>query len=897
MEVGADTNLVEMIEDLVRRAEYEPDRVLDDIESVLVGLGNPAVASAAWRARSKAARRLDRIDDAVAYARRSVALAKRSADERCEADARVTLALALFDRGRTRLALSELDRAGSLATHESALRVLGQRALLLERLGRLDEAVSLYDEAARHPSVGPHEATVLTNRGIALVFTGRYAEALADLERVRDLEELEGPSVGLAHTIHNLAFAHASAGDLPRALALFDESDAMLHKLGYFTGRSVVARARALLGARLFDEAAAAADHAIEAFAAQRAHADVAEARLLAAQANLRRSAPVAREQARAAATALRRQGRHALAALADHVTVQAQVLDGSWNRRTLAVAERCVDALSLAGLVGEALEARLTAGLLARRLGEPERARVHLTGVSASRSGGLAGDRLRGWHAEALLRLDRGDRTSARRAIAAGIEVVREMQSLLGAADLQAAAAGSGLALADLGLQLAIEADDAWEVLRWVERWRAGSLALGVRQDGDDDLADELDALRAALVRLRDAEQRGEDAAALRRQIAQAEARIRGRSRHAAGASTGGVARADLVGQLGRTVLVTYFELGGRVGAVTVIDGTARLHADLGIDLGEVARIGEAVFFALRRLGAPGRSALAQQAGRDALRLAIGRLEERLVAPLAGDLGGDDRPVLICPTGALLAVPWGGFEALRHRAVGVVPSLGARADDGRGDGPVVLAAGPDLPGAVDEVERLAGVYPAAARFDAERSHTADVLAALEGASVAHFACHGTVRADNPMFSALRLADGPLTVYDLERLRRAPEVVVLAACDVGASAVRAGGELLGLVSALMRAGTEAVVASVVPVPDAASVGFMTELHRALCAGAPVADALRHARMSLDLDDPASLALSAAFTCFGGARPTPASGQVPGAVGASPDSSASRLAQR
>lgn len=891
MDGGADTDVLDLVEELVRRAELEPDRVLAGIESLLAGVHSPTVASTAWRARSKAARRLDRIDDAVVYARRSVALARRAADDRCEADARVTLALALFDRGRTRLALSELDRAGTLATDESELRVLGQRALLFERLGRLDDAIDLYDQAVTHPALGPHEATLLTNRGIALVLRGRYAQALADLKRVRALDEADGPSVGLAHTIHNLAFAHASAGDLPRALALFDESDGLLQQFGYFTGRSVVARARALLGARLFDEAATAADSAIEAFASQRAYADVAEARLLAAQANLHRSAPVAREQARAAATALRRQGRHALAALADHVAVQAQVLEGSWNRRTLTVAERCVEALSLAGLSGEALEARLTAGLLARDLREPERARVHLTGVSAYRTGGLAAERLRGWHAEALLRLDRGDRGSARRAIAAGIEVVREMQGLLGAADLQAAAAGSGLALADLGLQLALEADDAWEVLRWIERWRAGSLALGVPRDVDDDLAGELDALRAALARVADAERRGEDAGSVRRQVVQAEARIRGRSRHAVGTSLSGPARADLVGQLGRTVLVTYFELRGRVGAVTVIDGTARLHADLGIDLAEVARVGEAVFFALRRLGSPGRSALAQQAGRDALRLAIGRLEAHLVTPLAADLGDDDRPVLICPTGALLAVPWGGFEALRHRAVGVVPSLAARADDGRGDGPVVLAAGPDLPGAVDEIERLAAVYPDAARFDADGSHTAEVLAALEGASVAHFACHGTVRADNPMFSSLRLADGPLTVYDLERLRRAPEVVVLAACDVGASAVRAGGELLGLVSALMRAGTEAVVASVVPVPDAAAVGFMTELHAALRDGAPVADALRHARMSLDLADPLALALSAAFTCFGGARrPQPGS-----ALGA--EASASLRAQR
>ena len=48
----------------------------------------------------------------------------------------------------------------------------------------------------------------------------------------------------------------------------------------------------------------------------------------------------------------------------------------------------------------------------------------------------------------------------------------------------------------------------------------------------------------------------------------------------------------------------------------------------------------------------------------------------------------------------------------------------------------------------------------------------ARVLDAIDGARVVHFAAHGTFRADSPLFSALRLDDGPLTVYDLERLYR-----------------------------------------------------------------------------------------------------------------------------
>lgn len=54
--------------------------------------------------------------------------------------------------------------------------------------------------------------------------------------------------------------------------------------------------------------------------------------------------------------------------------------------------------------------------------------------------------------------------------------------------------------------------------------------------------------------------------------------------------------------------------------------------------------------------------------------------------------------------------------------------------------------------------------------------------------------CHALFRADNPLFSALQLADGPLTVYDLERLRAAPRDMILSACDDGVSAVRPGDE-------------------------------------------------------------------------------------------------------
>lgn len=62
------------------------------------------------------------------------------------------------------------------------------------------------------------------------------------------------------------------------------------------------------------------------------------------------------------------------------------------------------------------------------------------------------------------------------------------------------------------------------------------------------------------------------------------------------------------------------------------------------------------------------------------------------------------------------------------------------------------------------------------------------VTTAMDGARLAHLAAHGQIHPENPLFTSLQFADGPLTVYDVERLRCPPHIVVLAAFDVGRGA-------------------------------------------------------------------------------------------------------------
>jgi CHAT domain-containing protein len=187
-----------------------------------------------------------------------------------------------------------------------------------------------------------------------------------------------------------------------------------------------------------------------------------------------------------------------------------------------------------------------------------------------------------------------------------------------------------------------------------------------------------------------------------------------------------------------------------------------------------------------------------------------------------------------------------------------------------------VLVLGPGLASREAEIPRLAADYaaqaarlgrPAPVQLGAGTATVARVLDAIDGAAIVHIAAHGMFRADSPMFSSIRLDDGPLTVYDLERLRHGPRLLVLSSCDSGVAAPAGSDEVLGLASSLVPLGTAGVVASVVPVNDLAVIPLMITLHRGLRAGATLAAALRDARHGHQAD-PVAAATGRSFICLG-----------------------------
>ena len=454
---------------------------------------------------------------------------------------------------------------------------------------------------------------------------------------------------------------------------------------------------------------------------------------------------------------------------------------------------------------------------------------------------------------------------------------MIDEHRSALGSSELRALSTMHGAELAMLGQRHALRLGRPRLLLAWSERWRASALAVPpVRPIDDGLLQADLVALRSITNQLTAARIRDAPSAGLHREQLRLERAVRARALRTRGAGLSGGAtlaafdvRALLDG-LGDDRLIEIAAVDGELQLLICGGGRVRRYGP-----GPMTRAFRALDFArfgLSRLARVRPDLHAEQAF-EQLRHAGRQLEDALLGQAVTQLG--DGALVVVPPSGLHAVPWGLLPSLQERVVSVAPSASTwlrarKLLDSPGDGGVVLVYGPGLAHAGEEVAQLADVYAGDGDVSVLGGGTGDVarvLATIDGARLVHIAAHGTFRADSPLFSALRMDDGQLTAYDLERLTRAPQRIVLSSCDSGRGATAGADELLGLVSALIPLGTAGLVASVVPVNDAAAVPLMAGLHRRVRGGASLAEALRDARQDL-VREPAITACGWSFVALG-----------------------------
>ena len=242
-------------------------------------------------------------------------------------------------------------------------------------------------------------------------------------------------------------------------------------------------------------------------------------------------------------------------------------------------------------------------------------------------------------------------------------------------------------------------------------------------------------------------------------------------------------------------------------------------------------------------------------------------QLYRLLVEPVAADLGGTDR-LIVVPDGPLFHLPFaalhdGDAYLIQKHAIACSPSASLldpklRGRGGAGKRALLAVGNPssyrsqellaqargaegwrfgDLPFAEEEVHRIARHFRHELILTRDAASEEAVKAAIGTATDVHFATHGRLDPAEPLLSGLALAqdedaaeDGLFQAYEILKLPLQADLVVLSACNTGLGRLAGGEGVLGLTRAFLYAGARALVMSLWEVPDRSTAELMDRFY-------------------------------------------------------------------
>ncbi|MFE5336343.1 CHAT domain-containing protein [Isoptericola sp. NPDC056573] len=730
----------------------------------------------------------------------------------------------------------------------------------------LDAALDgLVDEAEMLP--------VLLNRSSLLLEVGAIDDAVVDLRRCLEIARALRDEQVVPMAEHNLGYAQFLAGDLPAALRAMDaaaEAAPPEH-----AGVGLMDKAAVLYEAGLLTDAEVALRTAAGILAATGGARDLLDAELEQARclAGLARFSE-AEELAERVRNRARRAGHGVMALRAEVVALDSRFgLVVADERRELlrplaqAADELCARVEDQPGADRVLIDARLLAAEAWARGGRFTESQKRLRALPP-RSSLALGARVRGEVVAALCGFGTGSRRAGLAAVRRGYRLLAVQRQQLGAVEAVTAAAVHGIRLQGVDIDAALMSVSPDAFFDALERGRATFAGSGRVRPPDDQQAAELIVSARRLMeraRLLRSDEATTDAELMRgvemhRDARRLQDRARERTWHSGGdrgvpsPTTARGLRAELRAAGSDRVVLNLTMSGGRLRAIRLDGSGARL-----VDLGPVPPVLELA----RRVRAD-QQALANPLLptplREVVRASVQAALRRLDALLLGTLDVAGRDVYVAARDRLVSLPWAALPSRRGLST-VVNSWIARGEADWSPGPGLSVAGSGLVHGVAEAEQVAAVWGSGARLlTGADAVCAAVAEAVEGAPVVHVAAHGTHEPENPMFSSLQLADGPLFAHELDGRDLSRSVLVLSACDVGSASIRHGGEPLGLTSVLLRMGARAVIAAVAPLRDDVAVRVMPVLHQGLRDGLRPGAAL--ARAVADEPEPVPL------VCFG-----------------------------
>ena len=613
-----------------------------------------------------------------------------------------------------------------------------------------------------------------------------------------------------------------------------------------------------LLSAGLSADALELADEALRRLGAEGDRATTAEAWLLRAQAARLEGDPTAAseaaEQARAAFAEMGSVGRQRAAEL-ELMQARRAIDPRQLGMSELLRLEALASELAAVGNASGEVAALSLATAVATDLHQNDVARRCAAAAAArAEQVGMLETRLHARYASAMAAWAVGDDAAARRHLVAAFEALERDRVTLGASDARAAIEVHARDVVDLAMRVALDDPRPWNLLTWMERARAGTaLPRPAVSSVPSAVADELAELRSVAVELTRAELDGSPSEELRSRQAGLERSLHDRwmreSPQTADAPATRLRLGDLREALGGRELVSVAGAGGELVAVVITRssfGGRRVGADRRDAQGR--RAGD------RRLPRPRHDAHEgrrhSRRSRPPPRRPRRRRRARATPCRAARVdrprhrhGRSRRAPRRAVAGVAIASGPGGHArtvgpvVVRHQSVTARSSAIRTARNGGPTADVLVAAGPRLEVADAEAVAVAACHREARVLTGASATTRAVTEGLVGASLAHIVAHGRFRHDNPLWSTIELADGPLSVYELELIDHTPPVMVLASCDSGVGGPRGGDQLLGLSQTLLRMGTRSIVASVNLVPDdPTTTTALVALHEDLARG-------------------------------------------------------------
>ncbi|WP_369370995.1 CHAT domain-containing protein [Promicromonospora sp. Populi] len=731
--------------------------------------------------------------------------------------------------------------------------VEGTRGLLLQRAGRLAEALATLDRALSDPAILPARdlATALLNRGATAIELGRLDAALRDFDACHEQAMRAGLSTIASLALHNTGFVRYALGDLPGALQAMAAARAVDPERA--DGLLDIGRGAVLYEAGLVEDAEQVLTQAISRMvvpgrAQHRAEAEYFRARCLMA---LHRW-----DEARLSAAFARRYyagvghpQRAAVARVAELEAILLPIRRGEVpvpddaRRRAEQALEAAEAGDEVDPLLGQypGLSARFVAAHWYLLVDDVAAARAVLDSIPDGLADAPLTTRIQQQTVLAQIGFASGDRDAGVAAVRTGLGLLADRRMGLGSVESVTAAAAHGVDLQRADVEAALRIDNPGALFEALERGRATFAGGGWAATPDDPAVGALlTEARGLVVRARaltdqeSTEEREHLFGRSRRLLATA----RERAWHRAGDAAATEERAATAGEV--RGLLTARDDGAVVANFLVVDGVLRCvrldaHGARTLELGPAAEVAELVLRARADFGVCAND-LVPAPLRDVARRSLNRnlvaLDRILVVPLAAD-----GPVYVVGRDPLVGVPWTALPSRRGRRTTMRAYVArGRAHPRPGKKHRLLAAhGPGVTLGANEVQAVGEKWPGATVLTGLGATTAAVRATLATHDVVHLATHGRHDADNPLFAFVDLADGPLYAHELDGIRLPGSVIILSACEVGGSSQVVGGEVLGLSSVLLRLGARAVVAAVAPLSDAVAARVMPGFHAHLRA--------------------------------------------------------------